>query len=117
MIKANDGRPLTVGTARGLGVRAEIDIFVDEDGMVDPDSGGLSVSEAPEHLPYYRRPPAHGGDGADPLWQLETDELPDGLQCRPDSETHAMIEPSQRMELDVYEELLAETRDLWVELP
>jgi hypothetical protein len=117
MIKGWDGRPLVVDTARGLGVRTEDDIFPDEDGMVEPDSGGMSVALAPEHLPPWRRPPAHGGDGPDPLWELETDDLPDGLTCSADSETHAMIEPSRRMEMDVYQELLAETRDLWVERP
>ena len=77
----------------------------------------MSVAMDPDDLPPWRRPASFGGDGPDPLWRLETDELPDGLHCRADTETHAMIEPSRRMELTDYEELLAETRDLWVELP
>jgi hypothetical protein len=117
MRKDRDGRPLVVGTARDLGVRTDDDISTDDDGMVESDWGGMSVSTTPEGLPFWRRPPRHGGDGQDPLWRLDTDELSDGLQCRVDSGTHAMIEPSRTMELETYEELLIETRDQWVELP
>jgi hypothetical protein len=118
MIRAWDGRPLVVGTRRGLGVRTDDDIFPDEDGIVEPDSGGMSVCLVIAELPPWRRPPAHGGDGPDDVWALETDDLPDGLVCNVDADgSHAMIEPSRRMGMDDYEELLAETRDLWAVCP
>ena len=83
--------------------------------MVDPDAGGMSVAFQPDHLPTWRRPPEHGGDGPDPLWEMDENELPDGLVCRADSPTHATIEPAGRMPLEDYEDLLAETGDLWKE--
>lgn len=118
MRKHWDGRPLVVGTKNGLGVRSDDDIFPDEDGRVEPDSGGMSVCFVPEAVPPYRRPPSFGGDSEqNSMWELDESELPDGLVCRATSQTHAMLEPAWEMDLREYEELLAETRDLWRELP
>jgi hypothetical protein len=84
----DDGRPLIVGTARGLGVR-DGEIVPDEEGVVEPESGGMSVAmETPENLVKHRRPP----------------EAPKG---------HAFIEPVHPMALEEYELALAETRDAW----
>jgi hypothetical protein len=117
MKSATDDLPLVGPTSRTLGVRAQIDIPVDSDGMVQPGVGGMSVSpHAPELLPRHRRPPEFGGTGKDPVWVLDTGTLDHRLICRagPDNpSSHAFIEPSFRMSLDSYEQALAETRGSW----
>jgi hypothetical protein len=114
------GRPLVIATARGLGVRSLIDIDVDEDGMVEPDTGGMSVSpESYEYLPVHRRPPTLGGTGLDPVWEIDDTEIGDGLAYREDEDEplpHGVVEPAWRMEFAQYEELLAATRDVWREV-
>jgi hypothetical protein len=104
-------------TARGLGVRSLIDIPVDEDGMVEPETGGMSVSpESPEHLPVHRRSESFGGTGPDPVWEISDEELGEGLIYREDyveSLPHGLVEPAWRMRLDEYEDLLGATRTLW----
>jgi hypothetical protein len=113
-----DGRPLLAPTARGLGVRPDIDIPVDDAGMVEPGTGGMSVAEGSlEHLPAHRRPPAHGGTGLDPVWRIEEDDLGEGLTYRLEEPppAHGMVEPAWGMHLEEFELALAETRDLWTE--
>ena len=92
------------------------DIPVDENGMVDPESGGMSVApDDPFHLPEHRRPFELGGIGPDLVWAIEEEELVEGLVYRPDpaDPCHGFIEPASRMHLEDYEELLALTRDDW----
>jgi hypothetical protein len=57
MMSDPDGRPRVVPTARGLSVRLETDIPVDETtGQVQPGTGGMSVAEeSPRSLPVHRR--------------------------------------------------------------
>jgi hypothetical protein len=114
---SGDGLPLvTHASSKGLGVRANVDIPVDEEGVVEPGSGGLSVSpDSPANLPYGRRPPTHGGIGRFPVWELETDALPDTLVCAPETSIHAFIEPAYSMELGDYQEAIEGTRALWRE--
>jgi hypothetical protein len=120
MIKDSDGKPLVVPTARGLGVRPVIDIPVDDEGRVEPESGGMSVArDDPAYLPPHRRPPSHGGTGSDPVWEIDEEELGEALVCRLDvpPEGHGLVEPLLVMTLDDYELALAETRDGWREVP
>ena len=50
-------------------------------------AGGLTVCvEGPESLPAHRRPPSHGGTGPDPIWVIESEELPRQLTYRQDSD-------------------------------
>jgi len=115
MIEDHDERPLLAPTARALGVRPDIDILVDEFGDVEPGEG-MSVSpDSLSNLPEHRRPMSAGGSGKDPIWEIESDELPAPLSYRPDDEdpTHGFIEPAWPMGLDDFEEALAETRDFW----
>lgn len=118
MRKDMDGRPLVAPTARGLGLRAA-EIIVSNDGFVAPGAGGMSVSPAtPLHLPPYRRPPKYGGDGKDPVWKLDTADLPNSVTYRPDEgpePTHGLLEPAWAMTLEDFELGLAETRDSWRE--
>jgi hypothetical protein len=90
---------------------------MDDEGMVDPESGGMSVSpESPEYLPTHRRPPSLGGTGLDPCWEIADEELGEGLVYRVDEDEplpHGFVEPAWRMHLDEYEDLLAATRELW----
>jgi hypothetical protein len=109
--------PLVWPSARALGVRRDIDIPVDGEGLVEPGTGGMSVSpDAIENLPRHRRPPSHGGTGLDPVWMLAKDALPESLAYKPDpgaDPTHGLIEPAWRMPLDDYEMLLADTAQYW----
>lgn len=115
MIEDHDGRPLVVQTAKGLGVR-EGEIPCDEDGYVDPGTGGMSAVLEPRYLPEYRRPPKFGGDGEHPVWKIAESELGDSLTFRLDDKPkprHGIVEPAWRVTLDEYTEALAETRNFW----
>lgn len=113
----NDRQPSVGPTARELGARAGDDIPVDTEGYVEPLTGGLSVSPlSPHRLPEHRRPPEFGGRGKDPVWSLNSEELPPVLRYRPDDddpENHGTIEPVERMTLDAYQEALEVTRSAW----
>jgi hypothetical protein len=117
MRKANDGLPLATPTARGLGVRPDIDIAVDDDGLVRDGFGGLSVSpDDLQRLPRHRRPPEHGGTGDDPVWKLDLNDLPGRLIYREDETNpgkHGFLEPSESMYLHEYEEAIVDTRGSW----
>jgi hypothetical protein len=113
-----DGLPKAGESPRTLGVRPNIDIPVDEDGYVRPVTGGMSVSPPPPgNLPHYRRPPNFGGTGKDPVWWLDTDQLPEELRYRPDPDNpngHGFIEPSRRMTFEEYQRAIHRTRrGLW----
>lgn len=116
MIEDRDRLPLVVGTARGLGVRPG-EILPDDDGNVEPETGGASVAlSTPENLPVHRRPRELGGTGPDPVWEIAEGDLGEALMCREDPEmpgVHAFIEPVRPMPLEEYELALAETRDEW----
>ena len=117
-MKAEDDDLPKVGvSARTLGARPNIDIPLDEDGLVEPEMEGMSVSPPPlENLPYYRRPREFGGEGRDPLWELETDELPAELVYRPDPDDpdrHGFIEPRWWMSFEEYQRAIHSTRGLW----
>jgi hypothetical protein len=77
----------------------------------------MSVSPPPpDNLPPWRRPPEYGGDGKDPLWELETDELPEELVYQPDPDDpdgHGYIEPSRQMPFEGYQRAIHSTRGLW----
>jgi hypothetical protein len=100
------------------GDHIEPDIRVNTEGLVQPETGGMSVALPPVgNLVPHRRPPKHGGD--DPsyeVYELETDDLPDELQVRPDPAgptRHAFIEPAREMSIEDYQLALGATRGLW----
>lgn len=116
---AEDGLPRTGESARTLGVRpggATGDVPIGPGGAVQPATGGMSVSPSPpENLPAIRRPPEFGGTGKDPLFELETDDLPEELVYRPDParpEAHGFVEPSRAMTFDKYQRAVHATRVL-----
>lgn len=115
-----DGEPEIDRTARTLGVRVggrRPDVVVAASGFVLPENGGMSVSPPPPgNLPEHRRPQEFGGIGRDPVWELDTDDLPPGLTYRPDPRSpdrHGFVEPTVPMHLDDYEASLRATRGLW----
>lgn len=124
MMSTEDGKPEIDGPgknpARTIGVRTSgrrADIEPDEYGMVHPADKGMSVSPPPPtNMLEHRRPPTYGGTGKDPLWELETEDLPPELVYTPDPkdpERHGLIGPSETMSIDDYIATLWSTRDLW----
>jgi hypothetical protein len=83
-----DGNPELGDTARTLGVRVggrRRDVVVAASGFVLPENGGMSVSPPPpENLEEHRRPEEYSGIGKDPVWEMNTDDLPYGLVYRAD---------------------------------
>lgn len=114
-----DGLPVPGKSARTLGARPgeEDDIPIRDDGTVRPATGGMSVvPPPPENMPRFRRPSRFGGTGKDPVFEIETDELPEALAYRPDPEQpdrHGFIEPSWAMAFGEYQRVLHDTRWLW----
>jgi hypothetical protein len=111
-----DGLPRVGPSARMLGIRDDgSDIEEDEEGLVHPYTGGMSVGLTPDDLPEFRRPPEFGGTGDDPLWVIDEDDLVQGLRYTEDVELpgHGFIEPAWSMRYDEYEDLLALTREDW----
>ena len=112
-----DGLPLVGKTARYPAVRPNVDLPVEPNGDVEPATEGMSVSPPPvTNLPDLRLPHEYGGRGSDPVFELETDELPDELAYRPDPDgpdRHGFIEPARRMSFEEYERAIRGTRRLW----
>lgn len=136
MAEAN-GKPKVGRSARLLGVRLGIDIdvvempkdWLDDQGYLRPktehkstgalvvvairSTKGMSTSLSIESLPAFRKPPAFGGMGNDPLWQIEESKIGDDLEAVQDSATHVSIMPRVTMLLDKYETALANTQNDW----
>lgn len=98
------------------------DIWVDENGMVQPGTGGMSVALPPmNNLVPHRRPPKHGGDDSSyEVYELDTDDLPEGLKTRGDPyglNRHFFIEPALEVSFDEYQRILESTRALWTRVP
>ena len=112
-----DGLPRVGRSGRELGVRIDgpvRDIPVGEDGMVEPETGGMSVAlDAAENLPKPRLPRLLGGEGRDPVFTMFAGEIPGTLALRPDRYPHALVEPGCRCALRDFESDLAGTRPFW----
>ncbi len=117
MMADADGLPVTGTTGRYLGVRPGVDVPVDADGFVESETEGMGVVPPPvDNLQPHRRPPEFGGTGKDPVFEIETNELPEELRYRPDPadpEGHGFVEPARRMSFEEYQQLLHSTLDLW----
>jgi hypothetical protein len=132
-----NGKPKIGRSARLLGVRPNIDInteqmpigYLDEQGYLLPesqrkiqgenltvairDTKGMSVSVSIEGLPEFRKPSQFGGNGKDPLWQIDDSNITGDLQAVQDSPTHVSILPRITMLLEKYETALANTHKYW----
>ncbi|CAN1211017.1 hypothetical protein TUMEXPCC7403_12525 [Tumidithrix helvetica PCC 7403] len=135
---AEQNRKPRIGrSARLLGVRPNIDINIeqmsigclDKQGYLLPESQrklygdlvavairntkGMSVSLSIEGLPAFRKPTKFGGNGKDPLWQIDDSMIAGDLQAVQDSPTHVSIMPRVTMALEKYEAALANTQKYW----
>lgn len=119
-MKADGNYPLVEQSARGLGVRTTgpyADVLPDVEGFVEP-VGGMSVApDDPLLLDQHRRPPAYGGTGDDPVWVIQSDQLPQSLAFVRDTVTHGVIAPAGRTTLSTYQADLASTQPDWIQLP
>lgn len=117
MQRDDGGMPVVGESARRLGVRPEIDIEPDTESLVQPASGGMSVSPGhPRNLPRHRKPPEWGGTGLDQVWEISEGELGDDLVYRPDPDRpdiHGFVEPARPMTFAEYQGALAGTRLMW----
>jgi hypothetical protein len=123
MIADEDGLPMLGKTGRYLCCRSSgkfRDLDIGEDGTVGPGDGGVSVSPPPVHnLHPSKRPPTSehpDGYGEDPIFELETEELPGELEYRADPkdpDRHGFIEASRRMPFEEYQRAIQATRTLW----
>lgn len=95
-----------LGTASPLKNREMVEVAI-------KNQKGMSVSLSIEALPDFRRPPAFGGTGRDPLWQIDHDQITGDLEAVQDSATHVSIMPKVTMLLEQYEAALASTSDAW----
>jgi hypothetical protein len=116
-MRESNGMPVTGESARTLGVRQGTDIHVDSNGMVRPGTGGMSASPSIEDLPPHRKPPAFGGTGKDPVWEINEDDLGPDLVYVPDSPGHGTIQPSREMTYEEYKNALENTQDKWRKVP
>ena len=97
-----------------LGVRSGIDVHPDEQGMVWPLRGGMSVApDDPGYLPLHRRPPSLGGTGKRPVWKIQASTLPACLSLRLDRSDHGLIEPTEGIVLEAYRDNLFSTHRDW----
>jgi hypothetical protein len=108
---------MTGATSRYLGVRPGTDIRILYNGSVSPGQAGMSVSPwPPQNLPIHRRPPELGGTGKDPVFEMDTDGLPEELEYQPDStkpDLHGFIRPAYTMLFTHYQQAIHSTRALW----
>lgn len=123
MIRAEDGKPKPGRTRRYLGVSVEEhgDISVDVDGVVHPGNEGMSIAPySPIYLPASRLPPELGGEICeDPVWEIDDQELGDGLAFVRDEDSerpYGVVAPAYPMELQEYRTALETTRHDWREL-
>jgi hypothetical protein len=122
MRKDDDGAPrCCINSGRCLGARPGIDIEFDDALYVEARSEGMSVApDDPMNLDEHRRPPELQGSGKDPVWEIDDEDLGDGLLYRPDPrqpERHGFIEPAKRMKFEQYQGLLCGLRRRWREVP
>jgi len=122
MIVAVDGLPELGRSARTLGVRLSDQSPNEDVKALIPDDpvfyggGGMSVTpNDPRDLIRHRRPREFGGTGNDPVWVIDSAELPVGLDFRQDKPKHGLIEPTRGtiLKLGDFEMLLNASRNFW----
>lgn len=112
-MKEDGGAPAIGPHATTLGVR-DCDISTKPSGEVEPGTGGMSVSpDDPTFLPSHRRPASFGGTGKLAVWSLEVGPCDSALNCRPETETHHLVEPYETMSRERYIQLIESTGPRW----
>lgn len=119
MKSIGQGLPACGEGARLLGVRPGIDIGVDDQGRVQPESGGMSVFSDPASLPKHRKPAwMSGGEGRDPLYSIEEASLPGELAAiRDGCSCHFFWAPAMACPYRLYLSVLYGTQRSWREEP
>lgn len=111
-----DGLPQLGSTASTLGVR-HTDIPVDDDGIVWPETGGMSVApDDPRYIYYPLRPEALGGGGKHPAYGINSEDLGPLLRFRKDPKNpvrHGFVEPARPMNFDEYHAAIQATAASW----
>jgi hypothetical protein len=116
----NPPRPVVGPGRTTLGARPGTDLPVGKDGMVHPNTGGMSVNDVIDQIPQHNRPTDFGGTGRNlKMFTMDSCALPADLVLTPDPKNrlHGLVEPAQTMHLDQYQGLLASTRDSWEVVP
>jgi hypothetical protein len=112
-----DGSPDLGPSASELGARPGVDIPVDENGLVRPGTGGMSVNEEPTGMPEFRRPPTFGGSGKGlNMYCISSCDLGEGLRYVPESGGHGFLEPASEMPFEQHQQYLTGTQGLWGEV-
>jgi hypothetical protein len=125
----DNGLPVVGSESKMLGVRVpphqQPDITRDANGIVIPGTGGMSVAPTWRDLPYFLipkrlrslMPDARGRNelacfrhGAGDFVESVVSE---SLVLKPDSRSHATIQPTRSMPLADFQQALAATRDGW----
>ena len=92
-----------------------------EDGMVQPGTGGMSVTpDDARNLPRHRRPVELGGAGKDPVFAIEAADLGERLLFRPDPDNpneHGFVEPAAEVGVEPYQNALCDTGPRWTRRP
>jgi hypothetical protein len=111
-----------------LGVRVPTDIEPDENDIVSPGNGGLSVNPDWKKLPAHLIPKKYNGIVADArgkrdiaIWRygevpFESANLNDKLQLRIDKPSHGSIEPRAAVGINEFQKNLADTLQEWKEV-
>jgi len=125
MKKSEDGLPTLEASPKGLGVRDETDIHIDESGNVILDGCGMSVAPDWRKLRVYRIPQrlhhiVQGARGPNNVYcfsmgtgPFESGNLAAGLDLRVDSTSHGTVVPTQVVPLIQYKQDIANTRTSW----
>jgi hypothetical protein len=108
-----------------VGTDEHDDITPDEQGLVHPGTGGMSVAPTWRDLPAYRIPQrlrrlcpkARGSDKLE-CWRMGSGLFVDGpltdrLNVAVDHATHGVVEPIVAMQLQDYVDALSATADQW----
>ncbi len=112
----NDGHPKLGASLSTLGARPIKDIPVDDAGIVQPKTGGMSVTpDYWEDMPPALLPRNLGGESRHTLFQLDTITLPVELCARIDRPKHANVEPHEECLFINYNDSLQRTRKDWIE--
>jgi hypothetical protein len=126
-MRAAGDRPEVGDTGNSLGVRVAAhggslenkDVGLNEHGQVEPTGSdgrrqGMSVTIGdPRRAPEYRLPKELGGSSRNAMFEMDADELPDGLELVQDSPSHAVISPRAPMMLVDYRRALVSTHMNW----
>ncbi len=118
MKKAATGAPVCGDQFARLGVRTagpRSDIPA-PNGLVAPNTGGLSTFLDPALIPIEFRPESHGGVGRIPMFSIDRSHL--GTELVPVSDpkrprVHVFIEPARAMPISDYQTALCKTAGSW----